>query len=260
MLFRSALAQHAAIALENAKLYEQIRERTLEQERNKRLASMGQMAAGIAHEIRNPLGIINTASYYLQATETQQDEEREEQFSIIQLEIKRANRFIDDLLQFSRPRELKKKPVVLNTLLEELQELLSREGLFSRIQWQIRLEKDLQPLAGDYEQLRQVFSNTLFNAAQAMEGQGTITLRSRKVTKGIVVTIQDSGPGIPAEVLPKIFDPFFTTKSAKKGTGLGLAISHGIIEKHHGTLSARSPKGSGAVFRIFLPNDEPVSP
>lgn len=254
------LASHAAISIENARLYEDLKYRKLAQEQSERLAALGRMAASIAHEIRNPLGIISNAHYFLLNTDEKITPDREEQYEIITQEIKQANDIIDNLLLFSRQLEIKYQPLDLNGLIKE-----TLQRRFSTASEAIEVELDLHPslptMHGDHAKLRQVLLNIINNAVEAMNHKGRLRIETALGSdETIIATISDTGPGIPKDNISRIFDPFFTTKQGKKGTGLGLAICHSIIEGHGGSIEAKNGLQGGAVFTVRLPLKEPVKP
>jgi signal transduction histidine kinase len=247
-----ALAGSAAIAIENARLYEELERQTRERERAQRLASLGKMAAGIAHEIRNPLAIINTAVFYLEATEDGADPERREQLRIIKEEIGRANRIIGDLLGFARGGTLELEEVELDALLAEIAESARSLPDLEQVRFETELEPGLGRAELDAERIRQVVFNLVRNAAQAVGPGGRVRLGARRSEPfGVVIQVADNGPGIPEEHLGRVFDPFFTTR--EKGTGLGLAICHTIVTQHGGRIEVRNQVQGGAVFTVHLP-------
>ncbi|TLM65764.1 MAG: sensor histidine kinase [Deltaproteobacteria bacterium] len=221
---------------------------TLHQEK---LAELGRLSAGIAHEIRNPLSIIGYALELLcrDAALTPFQAEMAEK---IEAEIERLRTLTDGLLSFSSSREGCCRLVVLNDLVEETLRLLR----FELQRHAVVLTTDFNELplvAADPNKLKQVVINLVMNAAQAMGGAGTITLRTCRAGDMVELTVADTGPGISAELIEKIFDPFFTTKPEGEGTGLGLYLCRTIVRELGGELSVDSAPGAGATFRVRLP-------
>jgi two-component system sensor histidine kinase HydH len=219
--------------------------------RKEKLAAIGGLAAGVAHEIRNPLSSIKgIASYYRDKFE---DGSEDKQMAGIMIEeVDRLNRVISELLEFTRPAQLKPKPVDINQLVEHSTRLIQQEAAAKNIQVELHPKSGPVEASVDPDRLTQCFLNVYLNALQAMENSGklTITTAIRNKTH-VIIDIKDTGPGISADDVDKIFDPYFTTKP--KGTGLGLAIVHKIIDAHQGQIKVRSTPGRGTVFSIVLP-------
>jgi len=218
--------------------------------RTEKLAALGQLAAGVAHEINNPLGTITIYAHILLKTMDIDDPRRDD----IQLIISEANRtkgIVQGLLSFARETKLKPGDANINELLEDTLGLLVNQSLFQNIKIKKVFFRDLPTIFADATQLKQVFLNIILNAAQAMEGKGDITITTSQDKGDIKIKIHDTGPGIPPEHAEKLFNPFFTTK--EKGTGLGLAISYGIIERHSGKIEVETELGKGSTFLISLP-------
>lgn len=218
--------------------------------RTEKLASVGQLAAGVAHEINNPLGTITIYAHLLQKT-LEPDDPRREDVGVIISEASRAKEIVQGLLSFAREKKLKAAEVNINDILEDVCGLVVNQPLFRGITIEKCLDGDLPTIVADEAQLKQVFLNIMLNAGQAMEGNGKLTIRTAPSRERIVIRFSDTGPGIPPEVLGHLFDPFFTTK--EKGTGLGLAISYGIIERHRGTIDVETELGKGSTFVVTLP-------
>jgi len=274
-----ALAVPAATAIENAQLYqEQTRtiERLAETQnqliQSAKLAAVGELVAGIAHEINNPLTtIIGLTSLLIDPPSFEPDDECTEDLQMIHREARRARDIVRSLLNFTRAEPPKRQPTDFNKLIEEAIFLVYTQSISQKI----ALRKQLAPLPEmflDTNQIKQVVVNLLNNAVQAMADNNgrpailtietklrppTGTKQNSAATKEVICTISDTGPGIQPEHLDKIFDPFFTTKEVGQGTGLGLSISYGIIEKHGGTLNVATKPGSGSSFIITLPATEP---
>ena len=218
--------------------------------RTEKLASLGQLAAGVAHEINNPLGTITIYAHLL-LKGMDKDDPRREDVELIVSESNRAKEIVQGLLSFARETKLRPGPVNLNDLMEDVLGLLVNQSLFQNIKIKKSLFQGLPTIAADETQLKQVFLNIILNAAQAMEGNGKLSIITTPERKQIKVKIRDTGPGIPPEVVKNIFSPFFTTK--EKGTGLGLAISYGIIERHNGKIDVETELGKGSTFIVSLP-------
>jgi len=219
-----------------------------------KLTSLGVMAGGIAHEIRNPLAISSAAAQLL--LERPHDQNlREEAAGKIHSGIQRASYIIENLLKFARPPEERMLPVDVNEVLEETLSLLSSQLRVQRV----KLQKDFAPglprVMGNKSLLQQVFSNMILNACNAMPDGGSLTVATKQTRGGMEIQFADSGVGIPTEHLSKIFDPFFTTMPVGRGTGLGLSISYSIIQQHGGTIEVVSQVGAGTMFTIRLMAD-----
>jgi signal transduction histidine kinase len=254
------LAIGAARVIESSQAYERVKERD-------RLAALGEMAAGLAHEIRNPLGAIKGAAQLIITSDGKpaSPTETQEFLAIIVEEANRLNNVVTRFLDYARaerPGREGADKVDLNNVVRRTEQLL-RQDLSKTVELRVRLDDALPPVAGDPESLLQVFLNLAQNAVQAMPDGGTLevlTTRRRRSRLGYgqfcEVRFRDTGIGIPRDRLKKLFIPFYTTK--QKGTGLGLAISHRIIHQHGGTIEVRSTIGQGSTFSVFLPAAEPV--
>ena len=253
------LLDQTMIALENATLYEQQQERLRRMYRADRLAVIGQLAAGTAHEIRNPLASIRSTIQYLQSDE--QDKERYEMFSGVINEVDRINEILQDLLSFSRPREPRKEQTKLTEIFNRVFLLVSNMVRKKGIQVEYYCEEEEPKIQADPAQLEQVFLNLVMNAAESLDKGGEITIslintqrsEDRNQSEGYQINIEDNGPGIREEELEKIFDPFYTTKP--HGTGLGLSIVYGIINKHGGDIGIESKVSEGTTVKIRLPKE-----
>jgi PAS domain S-box-containing protein len=219
-----------------------------------RLASIGQLTAGIAHELNNPLTSVVGFSELLQ--EQDLPDRVKEDLAIIHNEAKRASRIVYNLLTFVREHPEGKALVDINEVIRKTLELRASEQKINNIQTMTHLASDLPEIPGSAFQLQQVFLNIIINAEYFMleaHNKGILTIVTEKAGDFIRVTITDDGPGIPPENMKHIFSPFFTTKAVGKGTGLGLSICHGIITEHGGSIRAESILGRGAAFIIELP-------
>ncbi len=218
--------------------------------RQEKLAALGGLAAGVAHEIRNPLSSIKGLATYFAAQFEDGSESRQAAGVMIQ-EVDRLNRVITELLDFARPTDLKCTPTDLGPLLERSLQLIQQEAANLNICIDTHIEEGICPVMIDADRIAQCLLNIYLNALQAMERGGTLTVRCAAEDNGRVrITISDTGPGIPADQFSKIFDPYFTTKS--KGTGLGLAIVHKIAEAHKAHLKVESAPGRGSAFTLHF--------
>jgi signal transduction histidine kinase len=263
-----------AVVVENSRVYAQMKNRD-------RLTELGRMAAGLAHEIRNPLGAIKGAAQLLTEPAPdgrEPDPSSREFLGIILEEVDRLDRVLGSILDYARPNPGVAVPTDVNSVVRQTLRFLSNERKGDELQVEVLLDPNLPRVAIDPEQLRQVFMNLYRNGVQAMKGRGRITvstrvrlgLGTRPGTSGtdepfVELTVADNGPGISQNVLRNLFQPFFTTK--EKGTGLGLATSKNIIEGAGGRIEVRSYEGKGSTFSIVLPatNDTigtpgPISP
>ncbi len=238
-----------------------------------KLASIGQLSAGVAHEINNPLAIITTEKQLLRdavqlAKPPLDDEFRrqlDDSLNQIDTQVKRCKRITTNLLRFSRRTESLIEKVNLNAFIREVIDLMEREARSSGVDFIAELDENLPPILSDPSALQQVFLNLITNAIDAHEAKprGTITIRTRLGAETqpsrsrALIQIADTGGGIPKSILGKIFDPFFTTKPAGKGTGLGLSICYSIIQRLGGDISVKSSEGFGTMFSIALPLQPP---
>jgi two-component system NtrC family sensor kinase len=227
---------------------------------SQKLAAIGEMSAGIAHEINNPLAIIRQEAEWMQHLLNKGSlaggEVQELQGSLHQVvqQVDRCTEIIRNLLDFARKREPVLQGVGLNRIIEDMTLLVEREARHSNIEIVRQYEVDLPAVHSDAPQLRQVILNLLTNATQAIGKDGTITITTRRTgAEAVEVEVSDTGCGIPAEDLGRIFDPFFTTKPPGQGTGLGLSICHGMIQRLGGRITVSSQVGRGTTFTIQLP-------
>ncbi len=221
---------------------------------SQRLASLGKMAAGIAHEINNPLGGILVLSS-LALEDMKKDDPHRENLQEVIKQTMRCRDIVKGLLQFSRQEEGKMEYVHVNDILNNTLSLIEKQALFHNVEVIKLLSNDLPHVLGDGSQLQQVFMNIILNAVQAMKEIGTLTINTLYDQKNdmVVIEISDTGVGIPETLIDRIFDPFFTTKEVGEGTGLGLAIAYGIVTKHHGRMAVKSKEKQGTTFTIKIP-------
>ncbi|MBW1816669.1 MAG: PAS domain S-box protein [Deltaproteobacteria bacterium] len=217
-----------------------------------KLASIGRLAAGVAHEINNPLaGIFMYANLALE--EIHEDNDVYENLQKVLAQAERCKKIVRGLLDFSRRHEPQIETLNMNDIIEEIVSLVANQTLFRNIKIQKELDADLRPMQGDKSQLQQVFINFTLNAAEAMEGKGHLIIKT-SVRNGLIeIKFTDTGSGIRPEHKERIFEPFFTTKSEKNGTGLGLSVSYGIITRHGGAVSVKSRVNSGTTFTLSFP-------
>lgn len=267
----SVIAGQAAVVMENEELYRRLRsqveqlEHTVSELRvtqdrliqSEKMASVGNLASGIAHEIRNPLGIILAGVECITSMD-----QRGDQFTMavekIRASVSRANKIIVDLLKFSRSAAVEFAAVDLRQAVEEARVLFDERARASGVRIETVFPPDECVVNGDITLLRQVFFNLLTNALDATAPGGAVSFRISRECLGdgdgqLMVEVADTGCGIPPEKLGRIFDPFYTTKDPGKGTGLGLSITHMIIDRHHGAIRAESEPGKGCRFIITLP-------
>jgi two-component system NtrC family sensor kinase len=221
-----------------------------------RLAALGRLSAGIAHEVNNPIGIISSRIeiMLLDAEAQPLPGTVMEDLKVLHRHAQRVARIAHGLLSFARASSIEQVPVDLNQVVEETLLLMEKDLGKRGIAISRSLTANLPPVHGDSNALQQVIMNLLTNAADAMGSSGEISLETRPVSGdegGVRLTVRDTGPGISPEILPRIFDPFYTTKS--QGTGLGLSISYSIVREHRGTIDVESLPGKGTVFILTFP-------
>jgi two-component system NtrC family sensor kinase len=226
---------------------------------SEKLAAVGQLAAGVMHEINNPLATISACVAAIEGRippGTADAAQVGEYLAIIDREVDRCTRIVDGLLDFSRPKATEKRPLSLNAIVDESLFLLKHHQRFKRLQVVRELAPDLPDTMGSSEQLIQVLMALMLNALDAMELGGRLVVRTRRSAvhaDEIVLEVEDSGVGIPRAEQDKIFEPFYTTKPPGRGTGLGLSICYGIVADHRGRIEVESVPGLGATFRVYLP-------
>lgn len=227
---------------------------------SEKLAAIGQLAAGVMHEINNPLATISACvaaiSGRLDDASGKERSAVEEYLELIDKEVDRCSRIVDGLLDFSRPKGKAKGRVVLNALVDETLFLMKHHQRFKRLTVTRELDLTLPAAMGNAEQLTQVLMALMLNAVDAMDDRGKLTVRTGKSPQRldeVVLEIEDTGVGIPRADQSKIFEPFYTTKPPGRGTGLGLSICYGIVEDHNGRIEVDSTPGRGTTFRVFLP-------
>ncbi len=227
---------------------------------HEKMASVGNMAAGIAHEINTPLGII-LGYAQLMMDDFSKDSEEYSNLKVIERQTKTCRRIVADLLKFSRQAESVKTHINLNEIIREVLSVTEHTLNIHRIQVERRFATDLPLVVGDAEKLHQVFINLFNNAQYAMPEGGEIVISTGDMSDEVLITVQDTGSGVADEIKNRIFDPFFTTKEVGEGTGLGLSVSYGIVQEHGGTITVESPVedpetktvSAGTAFRLRFP-------
>jgi two-component system NtrC family sensor kinase len=224
--------------------------------RSEKLSSLGQLSAGIAHEINQPLtGVLTFASLLLKRFKD--DEQTRKDLEIIVTETTRIRNIVQGILDFGRETPVKKTPESINEVLDRTLEIIVRQQRFLGVTLIKDYESSIPDVLVDEGMMRQVFVNLALNAVDAMKGRGTLTVRTRSVGNFVEAQFEDTGPGISEEIMENIFDPFFSTKSSSEGSGmgLGLSVSYGIVRTHGGEISVSSTLGKGATFTVRLPTE-----
>ena len=248
----AGLANQVAVTVENSQLYQQMKEKD-------RLAALGEMAAGLAHEIRNPLGSIKASAQYLSET-SEQPEGRGEFLDIIVDEVDRLNRVVSSFLDYARPPHTDPQPIYVNSAVQLTLQFLRPECDSAAVGLHVTMDPDLPKVRIDIEHLRQVLINLVQNAVQAMASGGDIYVETRTqdrfrigggARRWVQISVRDTGPGIAPDLLANLFVPFVTTK--QQGTGLGLSISQRIVSEAGGRIDVRSRQGFGTTFVVLLP-------
>ena len=239
---------------EELKIKKKLEKTQLQLLQAEKMSSLGELAAGVAHQLNNPLGgIILFTKLVLE--EYDLEEAAQDDLKRILTDAERCRDTVKELLEFARQGSQFMKPVDINTSLSRTMFLIEKQTLFQNIQTDWDLQDHLPPAHADIQQLNHLFMNIIINAAQAMEGKGSLSFKTHlsQNEEYIFIEIVDTGPGIPEEILTQIFEPFFTTKEEGKGTGLGLSMAYSIVENHGGTISVNSKVGQGTTFAIKLP-------
>jgi signal transduction histidine kinase len=223
-----------------------------------KLAAVGTITSGIAHELNNPLNNISiTTEALMEDFNSLPDERKWKLLQDIYFETERASEIVKSLLDFTRSEKLEMAPLDLREVILSSQRLVQNEMSYSNVDFSLELPADLPPILGASNQLRQVFLNLFINAVHAMPSGGRLTVKAAGRHDGrVCVEVADTGTGIPPDALPRIFDPFFTTKEPGEGTGLGLSVSYSIVKKHGGEIEVASEAGKGTVFHLCLPAAE----
>jgi two-component system NtrC family sensor kinase len=232
---------------------EQLKEATQRQiSRSEKLASIGRLAAGIAHEINNPLTGVLMFAHLLQEKEGR-DREDTEDLDVIVSETERVRDIVRSLLDFARQSPPSRELLDINSVVRDTLKLVHKQAERGDVAIDERLVDGLPPVLGDRNQLEQVVLNLSLNAIEAMPDGGRLSVSTRARNGSVVVLVRDTGCGIKAENLDRVFDPFFTTKPAGEGTGLGLSVSYGTVRQHGGELTVESREGEGTTMTVVLP-------
>jgi signal transduction histidine kinase len=267
--FLTAIGNHIGVAVDNFHMYKIIKEAYQDlkeaQEQvvwTEKLASLGKLAATIAHEINNPLaGVLNYIRLMIKMlARNRVSHEKLEDISrylkLVESEIARCGEIVKDLLAFARRTKITIESNRIEDIIDKTLNLIFHDLEMKEIQLQKTIEPNLPKVQCDFKQIQQVFLNLMYNASEAMSNGGTLTVTANRASgsKGFLeVVISDTGCGIAKEDMENIFDPFFTTKEEEKGVGLGLSVVYGIIAKHNGTITVESELGKGSTFRVQLP-------
>lgn len=255
-MYAELVARNNEIEKKNKELevaYQELRKVQNQLIQSEKMRSLGRLAAGVAHEINNPLGGIIIYGHLL-LEDTDSSDPRHSNIKKVVSEAEKCRNIVKDLLGFARPAVADGEPVNLTNLLENTISLLNGQAIFHNIEIEFKPDELIPGVKGDASQLQQAFTNVILNAVQAMDGKGKLTIKIyRPDGNSVAVSISDTGHGIAPEHMKKIFEPFFTTKQTGQGTGLGLAITYGIIENHGGKIEVESEKGKGSIFRIIIP-------
>ncbi len=236
-----------------------------EMSRVERMASIGKLAAVVAHEINNPLAGILTYAKLLKkrhGKDPEANRENIEMLDLIESESRRCGEIVRNLMTFGRPSSMNYEPANLNSVIDRCVRLVKHQLDLKNIDLALNLAKDLAPVRCDPGQIEQVLLALVMNAIDAMSSGGTLTLCTRKAASGsdVEVEVRDDGVGMPPEILRNMFEPFFTTKERGRGLGLGLAISRQIVERHQGRIEVKSELGKGTRFTITLPMQAKAAP
>lgn len=247
-----ALSEYAKELAEREQAERSLRKREYLHLESEKLAAVGRLAAGVAHEINNPLTTVLTFSHLLREKEGLGDQDKQDLDLVIR-ETSRASEIVRGLLDFARERPALKEALDVNDVVRRTIPLLGSQKAFQRITVREHLQGDLPPVNADMNRLQQVLLNLSLNACEAMQDGGTLTISTSAQGRNVLLKVTDTGCGIKEEHLGNIFEPFFSTKPVGKGTGLGLSVSYGIIQRHGGTLEVESEIGKGTTFIITLP-------
>jgi two-component system NtrC family sensor kinase len=219
-----------------------------------KMSSLGKLAAGVAHQLNNPLNGITLFTRIVMEEHQLEKDVKKDLLRVLK-DAERCRDIVKELLEFARQTRQNISPQNLNRAISRTLFLLESQAIFQNIKIEKVLSPSLPKVPVDIQQIYHVLMNLVINAAEAMEGAGKLTVKSSlaRSRKCVCIEISDTGPGVPQEVIPRIFDPFFTTKGDRRGTGLGLSVAYGIVENHHGKIKVKNHSGGGAVFIIELP-------
>jgi signal transduction histidine kinase len=267
-LLNKILQAYEKIIREKEELREKEFRKKIEQQmiNTERLASLGTLAAGVAHEINNPLAIINDSAGWLRTILLKKEmedipgkENIDKVLEKIEISVQRAKKITHQLLSHSRKSDFIKKEVNVEELIDEVIQFFEREAVNNEIKLQKNIVSNLMNIFTDPNQLRQVLVNIVSNALHATEPNGNITINAEEEDNYIVVRVKDSGSGIPKEHIDKIFDPFFTTKAPGEGTGLGLTVCKSIMSNIGGQIEVESDFGKGTTFKLTIPMETNIT-
>ena len=248
---RTQSAKYKSTADQLAQVNQQLQEAELAVRRSERLAALGQLTAGLAHELRNPLGTIKTSAEMLSRTVAAENEVAREVAGYISTEVDRCNSLVSRFLDFARPLEVRLAPAELSQVIDRAIDMATREAGQHNVTIYRNYAPDIPTFPMDAELMERVFFNVIQNAIQASTPGSSVTVKTRAVDSQAETSIIDRGSGIDPKIAETIFNPFFTTKS--NGVGLGLAIVSKIVDRHGGKMSVESQPGEGSVFHILLP-------
>lgn len=236
------------------RMKEELERTQLQLLQSEKMASLGKLAAGVAHQLNNPLSGITLFTRLVLEEYTLEEGARKDLTRVIE-DAERCRDTVKELLEFARQTKHVRRPHDINRAISRTLFLLENQSLFQNIVIEKDLDPSLPPVHSDIQQLNHMFMNVILNAAQAMEGRGDLIIKTTSLPEKeqVRIEISDTGPGIPDEILPHIFDPFFTTKQEGEGTGLGLSLVYGIVQNQGGQIKVRSTLGEGATFIIDLP-------
>ena len=240
-----------AAAEQLAEANRSLKEAEAQVRRTERVAALGQLTAGLAHELRNPLGTIRTSADMLSRQVAQENEIAREMAGFITEEVDRTNSLITRFLEFARPQHLRLEPGDIHALLDRAIARFERDKSGTGVSVIRNYSPDVPPVNFDGELMAQVILNLISNAAQASRPGGVVTVKTRLADHRVEISVIDAGSGIDPKNLENIFNPFFTTK--QEGVGLGLAICSKIVDEHNGSIAVESTPGEGSVFRVYLP-------
>ena len=247
--------EFSQLAVAINRMLSRLKDRESQLTRTSRMAAVGTLTAGVAHELNNPLNnIALNAEAMHEGLDTYTDAQKLKMLGDIRNQVERASATVKNLLDFTRLEKPVLVSVSLNGVVAEARRLVANEAEINHVEFRVEIPDDLPRVHGNPRDLQQVFLNLFLNAIQAMPNGGVLAVRGRiGPTGSIDVEVTDAGMGIPEEVVGSVFDPFFTTKEAGEGSGLGLFISYGIVEKHKGSIAVRSKPGEGTTFIVSLP-------
>jgi len=239
---------------ETLRMKKELEKTQLQLLQSEKMASLGKLAAGVAHQLNNPLGGVTLFTKLVLEDYELPPGAREDLGRVLN-DAERCRETVKELLEFTRQTRHLMRPHDINQAISRTLFLLKNQSLFQNITIETHLDPELPTVTSDIQQLNHMFMNIILNAVQAMAGNGRLTVRTASVPESgqVRIEIADTGPGIPPTVLPHIFEPFFTTKDEGEGTGLGLSLVYGIVENHGGQIKAFSEPGQGAAFVIDLP-------